>query len=155
MVKFCVNVLFLLIISFVGIASAQKENILLDNLVNQWHSDAALAKLDSYFSVVTDNFIFLGTAPGERWNKTDFKSFCKPYFDKGKAWDFSSSNRLWVVSADLKTAWFDEDLDTWMGGCRGSGICVLEAGTWKIAYYNLTVLIENEKIKQFIQLRKQ
>ena len=59
------------------------------------------------------------------------------------------------MSADLKTAWFDEDLDTWMGGCRGSGICVLEADKWKIAYYNLTVLIENEKIEQFIKLRKQ
>jgi hypothetical protein len=26
-------------------------------------------------------------------------------------------------------------------------------GDWKISYYNLTVLIENEKIEQFIKLR--
>jgi hypothetical protein len=51
-------------------------------------------------------------------------------------------------------AYFDEDLQTWMEGCRGSGICVLENGQWKIAYYNLTVLIENDKIKPFIKLRK-
>jgi hypothetical protein len=41
-----------------------------------------------------------------------------------------------------------------MEGCRGSGICVFENGQWKIAYYNLTVLIENDKIKKFIKLRK-
>jgi hypothetical protein len=42
-----------------------------------------------------------------------------------------------------------------MQGCRGSGIFVLEKGEWRLAYYNLTVLIENEKIKPFIELRKQ
>ena len=50
-------------------------------------------------------------------------------------------------------AWFDENLATWMGGCRGSGVCELVNGDWKISYYNLTVLIENEKINQFIKLR--
>jgi hypothetical protein len=30
----------------------------------------------------------------------------------------------------------------------------LEKGEWRLAYYNLTVLIENEKIKPFIELRK-
>jgi len=29
----------------------------------------------------------------------------------------------------------------------------MENGSWKIAYYNLTVLIENEKMDQFIKLR--
>jgi hypothetical protein len=58
-----------------------------------------------------------------------------------------------MFSADKKTAWFDENLATWMGGCRGSGVCELVNGDWKISYYNLTVLIENEKIQQFIKLR--
>ncbi len=51
-------------------------------------------------------------------------------------------------------AWFDEDLDTWMKGCRGSGILEKQKGEWKLVYYNLTVLIENEKIKEFIKLRE-
>lgn len=126
----------------------------LDNIVDQWHLDATNTNFDAYFDVLADNFIFLGTAPGERWRKEDFAAFCKPYFDKGTAWDFLPSNRKWVVSKDKKTAWFDEDLDTWMEGCRGSGIMVKEKGEWKIAYYNLTVLIENEKIKEFIDLRR-
>ena len=41
-----------------------------------------------------------------------------------------------------------------MKGCRGSGILIKKNNEWKIAYYNLTVLIENEKIKAFIELRE-
>jgi hypothetical protein len=126
----------------------------LDKLVNEWHVSAAKANFQQYFDATTNDFIFLGTAPSERWSKVDFQSFCKPYFDKGKAWDFKPSNRIWNFTANGTVAYFDEDLDTWMESCRGSGICIFEDGEWKIAYYNLTVLIENEKIKEFIKLRK-
>ena len=128
--------------------------ISLDQMIDNWHIAAAQANFEAYFSITNANFVFLGTAPGERWTKPEFMAFCKPYFDKGKAWDFKSSNRNWQFAADGKVAYFDEDLQTWMEGCRGSGICVLENGQWKIAYYNLTVLIENDKIKPFIKLRK-
>lgn len=143
--------IFVTLLLFTFTTKAQTE---LDKIVDQWHFDATNTNFDSYFEVLTDNFIFLGTAPSERWVKEDFAAFCKPYFDKGTAWDFLPSNRKWVISKDKKTAWFDEDLDTWMEGCRGSGIMVKEKGEWKIAYYNLTVLIENEKIKEFIELRR-
>jgi hypothetical protein len=126
----------------------------LNQLLNSWHIAAAQANFEHYFTATTSNFVFLGTAPGERWIKPEFMAFCKPYFDKGKAWDFKPSNRNWQFTADGKVAYFDEDLQTWMEGCRGSGICVVENGQWKIAYYNLTVLIENDKIKPFIKLRK-
>ena len=53
-------------------------------------------------------------------------------------------------NADSTIAWFDEELETWMKGCRGAGIMTKEKDGWKIAYYNLTVLIENEKIKCII-----
>ena len=130
--------------------ATEELNVLVDN----WHEAASNAKFNSYFDVLSDNFIFLGTAPGERWTKKEFQNFSKPYFEKGKAWDFKSSNRIWNFSKDGKTAWFDEDLATWMQGCRGSGICMKIKGSWLIVYYNLTVLIENEKINEFIELRK-
>ena len=130
-------------------------NSQLDRLVDDWHKAASEANFDAYFGAVTDDFIFLGTAPGERWSKEEFASFSKPYFDKGQAWDFKSKDRHWMFSEDKKMAWFDEDLDTWMEGCRGSGILVKKKGEWKLVYYNLTVLIENEKIQEFIELRKQ
>ena len=145
-----IKILFLFIIIKTSISFGQSE---LDKLVDARHLAASNASFDSYFEVVTDDFVFLGTAPGERWTKDQFAAFSKPYFDKGKAWDFKASNRKWNYSSNGKTAWFDEDLDTWMRGCRGSGVLVKKKGKWKIAYYNLTVLIENEKMKSFIELR--
>lgn len=121
--------------------------------MDDWHLAASNADYDGYFGPMSKDFIFLGTAPGERWDKEQFSSFSKPYFDKGKAWDFKASNRIWNISKNKKMAWFDEDLDTWMRGCRGSGILRKKKGEWQIVYYNLTVLIENEKIQEFIQLR--
>lgn len=135
-------------------AQESKQLTELNQLIDQWHVSAAKADFKQYFDGTANDFVFLGTAPGERWSKVDFQSFCKPYFDKGKAWDFKPSNRMWNVVADGTVAYFDEDLQTWMESCRGSGICIFIDGEWKIAYYNLTVLIENEKIKKFIKLRK-
>jgi hypothetical protein len=143
----------LLLLSLNNLAvNAQNQ---LDSFVNVWHRNAANANLNDYFDLMSNDFVFLGTAPGERWNKTEFYSFCKPYFDKGKTWDFIPSERNWKYTADSTLAFFDESLSTWMGGCRGSGIFQKQNDNqWKLIYYNLTVLIENEKIQEFIQLRK-
>lgn len=141
-----------------SVARSQKnssDTLLFNSVLNQWHLDATLARLEPYFCVMSKDFVFLGTAPGERWSKAEFYTFCKPYFDKGKAWDFKPSNRSWHFDKKRKIAWFDEDLSTWMEGCRGSGICIIQKGEIKIAYYNLTVLIENEKMQPFIDLRRQ
>jgi hypothetical protein len=140
---------FLLLITLSSNAQMQQLNA----LVNNWHKSAAEANYTKYTEVMSEKFVFLGTAPGERWNKTTFLDFCNPYFEKGKAWDFTATNRMWEFNKDSTVAWFDEDLDTWMRGCRGSGILEKENGIWKLSYYNLTVLIENEKIKNFIELR--
>lgn len=126
----------------------------LDQLVDNWHLAASQANFDNYFKLVSENFVFLGTDPNERWERKAFEAFCKPYFEKGKAWDFKASKRHWVFSKDRNVAWFDEELVTWMNTCRGSGILIKEKNKWKLAYYNLTVLIENEKMKSFIELRK-
>lgn len=145
----------LLFLGFIVISAKPNPTSTLDALMDNWHLAATNADFEAYFGPTTDDFIFLGTAPGERWTKEAFSAFSKPYFDKGKAWDFKASNRQWNFSKNGKIAWFDEDLDTWMRGCRGSGILVKKKGKWKIAYYNLTVLIENEKIESFIELRDQ
>ncbi len=153
--KNCFFGFLFLLLAFTCMAQSTPKDInSLDQQIDNWHVAAAQANFETYFALTTSNFVFLGTAPGERWSKAEFMAFSKPYFDKGKAWDFKPSNRNWQFACEGTIAYFDEDLATWMEGCRGSGICVLENGEWKLAYYNLTVLIENEKIKSFIQLRK-
>ena len=67
---------------------------------------------------------------------------------------FKPSDRQWNFSEDGNTAWFDESLETWMQGCRGTGILSKKEGRWFLSYYNLHVLIENDKIQEFISLEK-
>lgn len=125
-----------------------------NQLVDAWHLHASQANFNSYFDLMAENAVFIGTAPGERWTKKEFMEFCKPYFDRGKAWDFKSRKRNWTFSANGKTAWFDEVLDTWMLDCSGSGVVRKIKGQWKIVFYDLHVLVENEKMKEFLELRK-
>ena len=148
------KILFLLVFISPIVGKAQNINEL-DALVDHWHQAAAKADYQAYFEITGEKFVFLGTDPKERWEKKEFEAFCKPYFEKGKAWDFIPSNRKWVFSNNQNIAWFDEDLATWMKGCRGSGVVEKINNKWKLVYYNLTVLIENEKINEFIQLRNQ
>ena len=145
----------ILSLAFCTLALSQDDAGELNQIVDEWHLAASQANFDAYFGAMDDSFVFLGTAPGERWTKEEFAGFSRPYFDKGKAWTFTASSRNWAFSKDGKMAWFDEDLDTWMRGCRGSGILIKKKGDWKLVYYNLTVLIENEKIQEFIELRDQ
>jgi hypothetical protein len=148
------KVVLLVVLSVLTLTvSAQKGQEALDKLMDNWHLSASNADFEGYFGLMSSDFVFLGTAPEERWGKEEFAAFSKPYFDKGKAWDFKVVNRTWEFGANKKIIWFDENLDTWMKGCRGSGILIKEKGEWKIAYYNLTVLIENEKMNEFIELR--
>lgn len=126
----------------------------LNSLVDQWHVNAAQSKFDDYFGFMSDAFVFIGTAPNERWTKVEFAAFSKPYFDLGKGWDFKPTNRKWNFSKDGKTAWFDEELDTWMQDCRATGVVEKINGKWKISHYDLHVLIENEKMDEFLKLRE-
>ncbi|MDB0011177.1 nuclear transport factor 2 family protein [Crocinitomicaceae bacterium] len=143
-----------LLIAFAILISSITFSQTLDTKLDDWHKAASDANFDAYFGFMDSDFVFLGTAPGERWKKDAFEKFSEPYFDKGQAWDFKASNRIWQFNSDSTVAWFDEDLDTWMKDCRGSGVLIKSNNEWKIAYYNLTVLIENEKIKAFIELRE-
>lgn len=141
--------LSLCLLAVSSIFAQKSEDVFVDN----WHLAATKADFKCYFGALDESFIFLGTAPGERWTKEQFSAFSKPYFDKGTAWDFKASNRMWNYSSNGKIAWFDEDLDTWMRDCRGTGILIKKKGEWVLVYYNLHVLIENEKIQEFIELR--
>lgn len=133
--------------------SEKNEKEVVSKTIDDWHLAAAKADFESYFSLMSENSVFIGTAPNERWNKDEFMKFSKPYFDGGKAWDFKVIKRTITFSKDGKTAWFDEVLDTWMKDCSGSGVLEKIKGKWKISFYDLHVLIENEKMDFFLKLR--
>ncbi|MDE5424194.1 nuclear transport factor 2 family protein [Ancylomarina sp. DW003] len=122
-------------------------------LIDNWHLAATNADIDSYFSALAENAIYIGTDASERWTKDEFYSFCKPYFAKGKAWDFKAFDRKIYFSEDGKTAWFNELLNTWMGVCRASGVLNMKDDEWKISHYQLSVTVKNENMKQFLEIK--
>jgi len=87
------NRLVLLILGTFALSNFNAQQNELDLFVDSWHLAATQANYDNYFGAMDESFIFLGTAPGERWTKEEFSGFSNPYFDKGKAWDCKSSNR--------------------------------------------------------------
>ena len=147
---------YLLVFSLLCIQtiSAQEDTTAIDTLLNRWHRAAGQADFDTYFGLMSDDAIFVGTDAAEHWNKQEFMSFSKPHFDKGSAWDFTAIERHIYFNQDHSIAWFDEVLDTWMELCRGSGVATKINGTWKITHYVLSVTAPNEEIQQIIPLKK-
>jgi|GEM_PF-74977 len=122
------------------------------NLLDNWHLAAARTDADAYFGAMTADGVFLGTDATERWMRDEFKAWAKPQFDSKKGWNFKPSKRFISFSTDINTAWFDEELATWMGTCRGSGVVVKTENGWKIKQYNLTILVPNEKVQDYLKV---
>lgn len=122
--------------------------------IDAWHEAAANADFDSYFNLMTEDAVFIGTDATENWQLEEFKEFSKPYFDKGKAWSFTSLERNIYLNSNKNLAWFDEILDTQMGLCRGSGVVILTENGWKIKHYVLSITIPNPKVKNVVNIKK-
>jgi len=129
------------------------EKKAIDTLLDNWHVAAANGDYSGYFGKIADEGRYIGTDAGENWDKKAFSTFSKPYFDKGKAWDFKPLERNIYFSKDGKTAWFDELLDTWMKVCRGSGVLEKVGKEWKIKHYVLSMTVPNEVTQQVLPLK--
>lgn len=130
--------------------SDEKEQI--NKTLNAWHKAAAEADFDTYFGMMTEDAIYIGTDPTENWNKKAFQLFAKPYFDKGKAWDFKAIERHIYFDKSGKLAWFDELLNTQMKICRGSGVLVKAGKEWKIKHYVLSMTIPNDNTNEVVKI---
>ncbi|MDZ7845640.1 MAG: nuclear transport factor 2 family protein [Owenweeksia sp.] len=132
--------------------AASKENRqVINNWLDQWHRDAAAAD-KAFFKKMSADGIYIGTDKTEHWTRPEFKNWCRPYFDLGKAWDFKVIERNLYLGEDGRHAWFDELLDTWMGTCRASGVLVRNSEDWKIVHYHLSVTVPNDTMSGFIEM---
>jgi hypothetical protein len=139
---------FLLIwfVSTSTVAAPAGDTSFVTKILDQWHVAASKAAEEEYFSYFSANAVFLGTDPKERWTKDEFRKWAHPIFSKGKGWTIQATKRNIFLSRDKKTAWFDEDaVSKELGAVRGSGVLVWEKGSWKVAQYNLSFPIPNEK----------
>lgn len=145
------KLLFLLCWS--AIASAQTTTDTIGELLNNWHKAAADARFDDYFEALDEQSVFIGTDATENWDKPAFMKFAKPYFDRGKAWNFTVLERHIYLSKDGKTAWFDELLNTQMKICRGSGILIKTKKGWKIKHYVLSMTVPNDNVDEVVKIK--
>ncbi|WP_435416440.1 nuclear transport factor 2 family protein [Polaribacter aestuariivivens] len=155
-----VSILFFTILFFSNCATSKKvvnttsiKNEVDTFLVN-WHKAASDANFENYFGALDDTSIYIGTAAEEVWTKEQFAAFSKPYFDRGKAWSFTTLQRNIYVHKTGNIVWFDELLNTWMGTCRGSGVLEKTNDSWKIKHYVLSVTIPNDDIQKVIDAKK-
>ena len=142
--------LFIAISSFAQSSNAEK---IINETINTWHKAASEANFKSYFELMTEDAVFIGTDANEYWNKQEFQNYAKPHFDKGKAWSFTALERHVYFDASGNTAWFDELLNTQMKICRGSGVLVKVGKQWKIKHYVLSMTIPNDSSKAVIAIK--
>ena len=112
--------------------------------IDAFHGAASRADSDTYFGLMTDNVVFLGTDGTERWQGDEFREFVDGYFSRGQGWTYVPTERHIDMGVSGEWALFDELLQhERLGQCRGSGVLVREKSGWKIAQYNLSVPIPN------------
>lgn len=129
-------------VSVFSIATANESAV--SRALDAFHLAASQADGDAYFNLIHKDGIFIGTDATERWTKTQFQAFSKPYFSKGTGWTYAPRDRNIQFSTDESIVWFDELLDNEnYGECRGTGVLINTQTGWKIMQYHLTIPLPN------------
>lgn len=145
------TILLLLFVTLFSNAQTEKDKV--NQTLDSWHKAAAEAKFETYFNLMADDAIFIGTDATENWTKPDFKVWAKPFFDKGKTWNFTTLERHIFFDKTGKIAWFDELLNTQMKICRGSGVLVKIGKEWKIQHYVLSMTVPNDEVDAVVKVK--
>jgi ketosteroid isomerase-like protein len=136
---------------FSASALAESDEARIAATLNSFHQAAADAEATTYFNLLSDDAVFLGTDASERWTKAEFESFVVPYFSKGQGWLYTPTERHISLVKLGQVAFFDELLlsDSY-GVCRGSGILIKTQQGWKISQYNLSIPMPNGLAKSLV-----
>ena len=138
-------------VSFCGSLAYANEKMI-NKTLDAFHQAAADAKFDAYFSLLSDDAIFLGTDSSERWTKQQFKTFVRPYFSQGKGWLYVPTVRNLSFIPNSDVVYFDEILmNESYGETRGSGVMIETERGWKIAQYNLSIPMPNAIAKELVE----
>lgn len=121
----------------------EKERVQIAATLDAFNRAAARADFEGYFNFYTENATFIGTDATEIWAIDSFKRWSKPYFDRGRAWNFTAIDRNIYFDESGRIAWFDELLNTQMKICRGSGVLVKRGADWKVQQYVLSMTVPN------------
>ena len=125
-------------------------------VLDDYHDAAAHGDKSRYLNHLTDNGVFMGTDEWERWPKPELTAYVSRRFKDGKGWNYKAVDRNIMVSADGKTAWFDEvTFSEKSGRFRGTGTLLKQGNEWKIAHYAMSFIILNENWPAVTKLTKE
>ena len=142
----------IIVIIFTGysIMAAQSDSdvTIVGEVLDSFHAAAAEGDWDSYFALMNEDGVFLGTDASERWTKEEFQA----YASGSSGWIYRSAERHINLTPDGNTAWFDEILDSASyGTARGSGVLIRTGSGWEVSQYHLTFPIPNELVDELIE----
>lgn len=135
---------------FQGMAEHNHEEKV-GEFIDSWHQAAWNADSETYFGMMDEDCIFIGTDLSEVWTKQEFFDWSRPYFDSGQVWKFKGKNRHIYFNEDETIAWFDEEVHSSAGVWRGSGVLSRESGNWKLKQYVLSMTIPNDLMDKVIK----
>jgi hypothetical protein len=124
-----------------GSARSTADTDAIGGVLDAYHAAAAAGDWNTYFDLMSEDGVFLGTDADERWTKLEFRA----YAGNRSGWLYSSVRRNINITPDGMSAWFDEILDSASyGTSRGTGVLIRTDAGWKISQYHLTLPIPNE-----------
>lgn len=113
-------------------------------VLDAFHRAAAEADEATYFGLLTDDAVFVGTDATERWDTAAFRAYAAPHFQGETAWTYVPEARQVTLGPGGAVAWFHEALrNPKYGAARGSGVLVATPAGWRIAQYVLSFPVPN------------
>ena len=117
-------------------------------VLDDWHDAAASSDEARYFAHFAKDAVFLGTDATERWDVSSLRAYAHAPFSEGRGWEMRALRRSITIGPE-GVAWFDEELATRnLGPARGSGVMLYEGHQWKLAQYNLTITVPNQRLAE-------
>ena len=127
-----------------GNQSQQSDIAAINGVLDGYHEAAANAEWDTYFDLMSEDGVFIGTDARERWGKSEFRQ----YSSGSNGWVYTPQERNVNLTPDGLSAWFDEALlSQSYGTSRGTGVLIHTAQGWKISQYHLTLPIPNGMVR--------
>ena len=152
---FCI-LLTLLIIDITALQAQDQDIKAVTSTLDALHLYAHEADGKKYFSLYSDDAVFMGTDATERWPIAKFKIYANARFNSGKGWTYTPTSRYIYFNENKDTAWFDETVvNAKYGECRGTGVLEKIGGEWKIRHYNLTVPVPNNLLVAVVEMIKE
>tara|TARA_R110002073_G_scaffold41822_3_gene117902 strand:+ start:475 stop:957 length:483 start_codon:yes stop_codon:yes gene_type:complete len=124
--------------------SQQTDIESINRVLDSYHAAATSGDWDTYFNLMSEDGVFIGTDARERWAKQEFRQ----YSSGSNGWVYTPQSRNINITPDGASAWFDEALlSQSYGSSRGTGVLIRTTAGWKISQYHLTLPIPNGMVR--------